>query len=54
VPLRRAREQWLDHFERRYLAELLQAHGDNVTAAARAAAIDRVHLYRLLSRYGLR
>jgi DNA-binding NtrC family response regulator len=54
VPLRSAREQWLDHFERRYLAELLQAHGQNVAAAARAADIDRVHLYRLLSRYGLR
>jgi DNA-binding NtrC family response regulator len=54
VPLKRAREQWLDHFERRYLAELIQAHGHNVAAAARAAAIDRVHLYRLLSRYGLR
>jgi two-component system, NtrC family, response regulator GlrR len=54
VPLRRAREQWLDHFERRYLAELLAAHGDNVSAAARAAEIDRVHFHRLLSRYGLR
>jgi two-component system, NtrC family, response regulator GlrR len=54
VPLRRARERWLDHFERRYLAELLQAHGNNVTAAARAADLDRVHFHRLLSRYGLR
>jgi two-component system, NtrC family, response regulator GlrR len=54
VPIKRAREQWLDHFERRYLAELMQAHGQNVAAAARAAEIDRVHLYRLLSRYGLR
>ena len=29
-------------------------HGNNVSAAARAAGIDRVHLHRLLSRAGLR
>ena len=54
LPLRAVREQWLRHVERRYLQELLVAHGNNVSAAARAAGVDRVHLHRLLSRAGLR
>ena len=53
-PYRLARRRWLARFERRYLERLLAAHGDNVTAAARAAGVDRVHLHRLLSRAGLR
>ena len=54
LPLRAVREQWLRYVERRYLEELLAAHGNNVSAAARAAGVDRVHLHRLLSRAGLR
>ena len=53
-PLRVVRERWVRHVERRYLEELLAAHGNNVSAAARAAGIDRVHLHRLLGRAGLR
>ncbi len=53
-PLRTVRERWVRHVERRYLEELLSAHGGNVSAAARAAGLDRVHLHRLLSRAGLR
>ena len=53
-PLRAVRDRWLRHVERRYLEQLLEAHGGNVTAAARAAGVDRVHLHRLLSRAGLR
>jgi two-component system, NtrC family, response regulator GlrR len=53
-PLRVVRESWLRHVERRYLERLLVVHGNNVSAAARAAGIDRVHLHRLLSRAGLR
>ena len=40
--------------ERTYLERLLELHGDNVAAAARAAGVDRVHLHRLLARCGLR
>jgi DNA-binding NtrC family response regulator len=54
VPLKEARNRWVQLFESRYLAELLHAHGGNVSAAARAAGIDRVHFYRLLGRAGLR
>jgi transcriptional regulator with PAS, ATPase and Fis domain len=54
LPLRAVREQWSRHVERRYLEQLLAAHGNNVSAAARVAGVDRVHLHRLLSRVGLR
>ena len=54
IPLRQARQQWIDYFERCYLAALLEETGQNVTAAARRAGIDRVHMHRLLSRAGLR
>jgi two-component system response regulator GlrR len=54
LPLRAVRDRWIRHVERRYLEQLLLIHGNNVTAAARAAGVDRVHLHRLLSRAGLR
>ncbi len=54
APLRIVRERWLRHVERQYLDALLAAHGGNVSAAARAAGVDRVHMHRLLSKLGLR
>jgi len=53
-PLGVVRERWVRYVERRYLEQLLLIHGNNVSAAARAAGIDRVHLHRLLARVGLR
>jgi transcriptional regulator with PAS, ATPase and Fis domain len=53
-PLRTVRDRWVRHVERRYLEQLLAAHGNNVSAAARAAGVDRVHLHRLLRAVGLR
>ena len=53
-PLALVRERWVRHVERRYLEQLLALHHNNVSAAARAAGIDRVHLHRLLARVGLR
>jgi two-component system, NtrC family, response regulator GlrR len=53
-PFKEARDDWTATFERAYLAALLAEHGGNIRAAARAAGIDRVHLYRLLARHGLR
>jgi len=54
LPLRAAREEWVRHFERRYLADLLERTGGNVSAAARRAGVDRVHMHRLLKAAGLR
>ncbi len=53
-PLKVARDAWIAEFERRYLTELLRHHDDNVTLAARAAGVDRIHFYRLLWKHGLR
>ena len=54
LPLKAAREEWNRIMEIRYLEHLLQAHGGNVTAAAKAAGVNRVHLYRMLWKHGLR
>jgi two-component system response regulator GlrR len=54
VPLREAREEATRRFERAYLEDLLRRHGDNLAGAARAASIDRAHLYRLLWKHGLK
>jgi DNA-binding NtrC family response regulator len=48
-----AREKWLAPLEKQYLTDLLAKHGGNVKAAARAAGINTVTLYRLLKRRGL-
>jgi DNA-binding NtrC family response regulator len=53
-PFKEARDAWTASFERAYLAALLDHHAGNIRAASRAAGIDRVHLYRLLARHGLR
>ncbi|HWM85726.1 MAG TPA: sigma 54-interacting transcriptional regulator [Kofleriaceae bacterium] len=53
-PLRDARDDWTRRCEREYLGDLLRRHGDNLAGAARAAAIDRAYLYRLLWKHGLR
>jgi DNA-binding NtrC family response regulator len=50
LPLRAARDRW----QREYLQDLLTRTSDNVAAAARAAGVDRIHLYRLLRKHGLR
>ena len=49
-----ARKRALDAFERSYLASLLARHGGKVAQAAEEAGVDRVHLYRLMRRHGVR
>jgi DNA-binding NtrC family response regulator len=53
-PLREAREGWVSAFEKRYLEELLRVNENRVSAAARAAGVDRIYFYRLLWKHGLR
>jgi len=49
-----AREAVLEDFERGWLAALLEAHGGNVSAAARAADLHRNLLHRMMARHGIR
>ncbi len=46
-----ARERIVTSFEAQYVAELLQRHNGNVSAAAREAKISRKHLHELLRRH---
>ncbi|HEV8511025.1 MAG TPA: sigma-54 dependent transcriptional regulator [Gemmatimonadales bacterium] len=48
-----ARERLLAEFERRYLTWLVEQAGNNISRAARIAAVDRTTLYRLMERHGL-
>jgi DNA-binding NtrC family response regulator len=51
--LKQAKAQVIEHFERDYLAALLQAHQGNVTRAARKARKERRAFGRLLKKYHL-
>jgi two-component system response regulator GlrR len=53
-PLPVAREHAIEAFERRYLEALLQRHDGRMTAAAAAAGIGRVYLYKLLVKHQLK
>jgi DNA-binding NtrC family response regulator len=48
-----AKNRVVSRFERRYFELLLEKHDGKVSAAAEAAGVSRVYLYRLLGRYGL-
>ncbi len=54
LPLRTAKSELLERFERHYVERLLEQTGGNVAEAARRAGIDRVTLFRTIRRYGLR
>jgi len=51
---RQARARVEEEFERRYVAWLLERHGGNLSAAARAVQMDRKHLHVLARKHGLR
>jgi DNA-binding NtrC family response regulator len=52
--LQEARDTWMQSLESAYLRDLLDRHGGNVSAAAKAAGIDRKTFHRLASKYGIR
>ena len=53
-PYKAARAQSLNLFEKRYLGDLMQQCGNNASAAARLACMDRMYLVNLLRKHGLR
>ncbi len=54
LPFKEAKAQVVDAFERAYIEGLLKRHEGNLSAAARAAEVDRKHLRELLRKHGLR
>lgn len=54
VPFVEAKREAQSAFERRYLEDLLRRFGGKVAPAAEAAGVDRVYLYRLLRRHGMK
>jgi DNA-binding NtrC family response regulator len=54
LPFKTAKAQIIDDFEREYMRTLLKRHEGNLSAAARAAEVDRKHLRELLRKHGLR
>lgn len=54
VPYKLAKKTLVDHFERDYAAALIAHHEGNVSAAARAAGIDRMSLHKILQRHNLK
>jgi len=53
-PFHDAKQDVVDRFERAYLTDLLRRSDGNLSAAARAAGLERKFLYKLLERAGLR
>ena len=54
VSLASARQRVIEQFERAYLEQLLERYDGKVSQAAKEADVDRVYLYRLLRKYGLK
>ena len=52
-PVQEAKQKLVDEFDRRYLEALLEAHDGNISAAARAAGIERMSIYKMIRRLGL-
>jgi transcriptional regulator with GAF, ATPase, and Fis domain len=53
-PFKVAKDRVVAQFERDYLEQLMAWAEGNVSRAARKAKLDRMHLHRLLQRYGLK
>jgi transcriptional regulator with PAS, ATPase and Fis domain len=54
LPLKDAKERWMAVLEASYLRELLDRHDGNISAAAKAAGIDRKTFHRLVNKHHLK
>ena len=54
VPFKEAKRRVVDEFDRRYVTALLEKHGGNISEVSRAAGVDRMSIYKLLARLGIR
>ena len=53
TPFKQAKADLVSEFERRYIELLLSEHDGNISAAARAAGIDRMSIHKMLHRLGI-
>jgi len=54
LPLKDAKDRWMGVLEASYLRQTLARHGGNISAAAKAAGIDRKTFHRLINKHNLR
>ena len=54
LPLKEAKERWMHVLEGSYLRDLLERHGGNISAAAKAVGIDRKTFHRLIGKYQIK
>jgi DNA-binding NtrC family response regulator len=54
LPLKEARQAWIESFESVYLRDVLSKSGGNVTRAAERAGVSRRFLQRMIARLGIR
>ena len=54
LSLAEARERWLTVLEGTYLRDILDRHDGNISAAAKAAGIDRKTFHRLVTKHQIR
>jgi DNA-binding NtrC family response regulator len=54
LPLKEARQAWIESFESVYLRDVLSKSGGNVTRAAERAGVSRRFLQRMIARMGIR
>ncbi len=53
MPLREARQRWVEQFERKYLIDLLNQYNGNISRVARRAGVHRMTIYRMLKNYDI-
>lgn len=53
IPFKDAKQHIVEEFEKKYLIELLEQHGHNLSKASREAKIDRKHLRNLCKKYDI-
>ncbi len=53
MPLREARQKWVEQFERKYLIDLLNQYNGNISRVARRAGVHRMTIYRMLKNYDI-
>jgi transcriptional regulator of acetoin/glycerol metabolism len=54
APLALGKRRLIERYERTYLEAMLKECQNNITDVARRAGMDRVSIYRMLDRFGLR